>query len=236
MRTSITVIAYNEEKNIKRCLDSLMLQSQKADEIVVVAHNCSDKTEDIIKKYPPPVKLVSYKGPAGLIYARIKAFESASGDYIASIDADSYTHKNWLKNLIKPLQNPEISGTGGVVFLRDSLDGLLLTLFFFYVFRFLSPRGWYFWGSNFACRKSDYLKIGGLEPFIKLKDELKLTRWADDVYLSQKLKQLGKLVFAPKAKVYSRSTESKTDSSEPPRKNWADRNKIMKYLNRSAHS
>lgn len=52
MKTSILIIAHNEEAHIRECIESALHQSQKADEIVLVAHNCTDKTVDIAQEYP----------------------------------------------------------------------------------------------------------------------------------------------------------------------------------------
>lgn len=49
---SILIIAHNEEKHIEKCLESIRQQSLVADEIILVAHNCTDKTVAIAKKYP----------------------------------------------------------------------------------------------------------------------------------------------------------------------------------------
>ena len=49
MKTSVLVIANNEEKHIEDCLKSLTNQTQKPDEIVLIVHNSEDKTLEIAK-------------------------------------------------------------------------------------------------------------------------------------------------------------------------------------------
>lgn len=51
MKTSILIIAHNEEAYIQDCIESVLVQSKKANEIILVAHNCTDKTIKKAKKY-----------------------------------------------------------------------------------------------------------------------------------------------------------------------------------------
>ena len=51
MKVSIIVPAYNNEKTIKRCLDSLINQSFKDIEIIVINDGSSDKTKDMLDEY-----------------------------------------------------------------------------------------------------------------------------------------------------------------------------------------
>lgn len=52
MQTSILIIAHNEEAHIRECIESVLNQSRKADEILLIAHNCTDRTADIAQEYP----------------------------------------------------------------------------------------------------------------------------------------------------------------------------------------
>ncbi|NTV41573.1 MAG: glycosyltransferase family 2 protein, partial [Candidatus Moranbacteria bacterium] len=51
MKIALTIIAHNEEKNIEKCLFSALAQTLKPAEIIVVCHNCTDKTEEIARKF-----------------------------------------------------------------------------------------------------------------------------------------------------------------------------------------
>ncbi len=206
-KISILIIAHNEEQNIEKCILSILAQSQKPDEIVLIAHNCTDGTAVIAEKYKE-VRTVRYEGPIGIPYARIKGFEEVIGDIICCIDGDGWARKEWISSITQPLSNPEISGVGSIVTYTGSLFNLFATFKYFYLKQF-SIVGTYgkfcFWGPSFALRKKDYERIGGLLPFIDLRKNLKLTNWPDDSYLSLKLWQLGKVVLVKnkKAKVFA---------------------------------
>ena len=132
MKISVTIIAHNEERNIEKCITSVFDQTSKPDEIIVVCHNCSDKTENIVRKFKG-IKVVRLNSPAGVVYARIKAYESVSPDtdIIASTDGDSFMNRRWLENLLKPFSDQEVVATGGVIFFTNSAYANGMSLSFF---------------------------------------------------------------------------------------------------------
>lgn len=82
-KISAVISAYNEEKNIERCLKSLAF----ADEIIVVDNGSEDKTVDLAKKYTD--KIFSQKNnPKEIDMQKNLGFEKATYDWILSIDAD----------------------------------------------------------------------------------------------------------------------------------------------------
>lgn len=82
IKLSATIITYNEEKKIGKCLESLI---GIADEIIVVDSFSTDSTEAICKQYP--VKFLRNKFD-GYISQKNFAVQQASSDYILALDAD----------------------------------------------------------------------------------------------------------------------------------------------------
>jgi glycosyltransferase involved in cell wall biosynthesis len=97
MKVSVVIPVYNEEKRIKKCLDSLVNQSEKPDEIIVVDNNCTDGTIGIVKKYKE-VTIVK-ESKQGILFARNAGFDRATGDVIARSDADTILPANWIKSI-----------------------------------------------------------------------------------------------------------------------------------------
>lgn len=113
MTISVVVPAYNSEKTIKKCLDSLFSQSfNKPYEVVVVDDGSKDKTAEIVKEYPK-VKYVFQKN-AGPAAARNKGWKSASGEVVVFTDSDCVLDKNWLKEMVGPIDGKEVMAVGGV--------------------------------------------------------------------------------------------------------------------------
>ncbi|MCD4709895.1 MAG: glycosyltransferase [Bacteroidales bacterium] len=90
VQISAVIITYNEERNIKRCLDSLL---GVADEIVVVDSYSTDRTEEICRSYN--TVFIKHKF-TGHIEQKNWAILQASSPYILSLDADE-TLSNELK-------------------------------------------------------------------------------------------------------------------------------------------
>ncbi|MCL4354003.1 glycosyltransferase [Patescibacteria group bacterium] len=112
MKISVIIPVYNEEKYIGNCLESLMDQEEKADEIIVVNNNCTDRTIDICKQFP--VKIIDEE-EKGIVPARNKGFNAAVGDIIARCDADTVVPKNWIKIIKENFTDKDIVALGGPV-------------------------------------------------------------------------------------------------------------------------
>jgi glycosyltransferase involved in cell wall biosynthesis len=110
LKISVVIPVYNEEKYIGACLDSLLKQSDPADEIIVVDNNSTDNTVEIVKKYP--VKLLIEK-TQGTTYARNRGFNEAKYEIIARTDGDTILPKNWIKRIKKCFENEKIMGVSG---------------------------------------------------------------------------------------------------------------------------
>lgn len=233
MSISVLIIAHNEEKHIAQCINSVLNQTVHTDEIVLIAHNCTDQTETIARSFPG-VKVVSYQGSDGAPYARIKGFEEVTGDIIACIDGDSVAHPSWLKHISQPLiDTPHVSLVAGYVILTNNLWSRITSAFqFIWKRKILRQNTSLFaWGSNFACRKNDYARVGGIAPVVSLKETLSLHFWAEDLYISRALMQIGRIHIALTAKTYTTLPCWKLDLHTAPLKQWQEDNrKVVVYF------
>ena len=101
MKVSVVVCAKNEEKFIENCLKCLKNQTVKPEIIVVDGHS-KDKTFSIAKKYADKVVKDHKKGIAD---ARNLGWKIAKGDIVAYCDADCLPQKNWVKNILKHMND-----------------------------------------------------------------------------------------------------------------------------------
>ena len=103
---SIIIPVYNVEQYIKKCLDSVINQTYKNYEVIVVNDGTKDNSMDIVKNYD--VKIINQKN-AGLSAARNTGVKHASGEYIVFLDSDDYIEKDLLDKLNKSSKNkPDI--------------------------------------------------------------------------------------------------------------------------------
>ena len=95
---SIIVAAYNSEKTIGKCIESLLALDYKRYEIIIVDNNSSDKTAEIVKQYDVSYQFEKRRGwPA----ARNTGIKHSKAEFVANIDADCFASPNWLKILMK---------------------------------------------------------------------------------------------------------------------------------------
>lgn len=109
---SVVIPVLDEEKTIVACLRALMDGSDVPDEVVLVDNGCSDRTVRIALAFDG-VRVVHEPRP-GITFARTAGFDSASGDVIARLDADSQVSRDWVRR-IREIFASEVSldGVGG---------------------------------------------------------------------------------------------------------------------------
>ena len=96
VKVSVVVPVYNVEKYLDKCLTSLVNQTLKDIEIIVVNDGTKDNSQDIIDRYVKKYKNIkSYIKPnGGLSSARNYGIEKCKGEYIAFLDSDDYVNSN----------------------------------------------------------------------------------------------------------------------------------------------
>lgn len=110
MKVAVVVPAHNEEENIGKCLESIVNQEEKPDEIIVVDNNCTDKTEEIAKSFG--ARVVKEKNQ-GMIQARNAGFDAANFEIIARTDADAILPPNWISKIKEQFKDPNLGAISG---------------------------------------------------------------------------------------------------------------------------
>ncbi len=110
---SVIVPVYNVEKYIEKCLNSIINQTYKNIEVIIVNDGSEDSSIEICKKIQiedKRIKILNQKN-AGLSAARNTGIKNASGKYICFIDSDDYVHEDYIKLLLENLieNNTDIS-------------------------------------------------------------------------------------------------------------------------------
>jgi len=179
---SVVIPAYNEEKHIEACLDSLKKQSfpKLFYEVIVVDNDSTDKTAEIAKKFQTKVILETERGT---VFAIRKGLNQAQGDIVALTDADTIVNKDWLKNIYQAFENnPELVLVGGRTLFRPKVPLSVISQGIFNLANGLIG----FNGANGAIRKDTYQRVYGIDEKINLS-------WETD--LSLRLKKEGQKTF-----------------------------------------
>ena len=111
MKLSIIVPAFNAEKTIHQCLDSILAQTVPEFELIVINDGSADSTEEILKdylsRYPGLLRFQTVEN-GGQGRARNIALDMAKGDYIGFVDPDDYIEKNSLAALLKQMDDEQL--------------------------------------------------------------------------------------------------------------------------------
>ena len=112
MIISCVIAAFNEEKYISRCLNSLGHQELEHNdqlEIIVIDDGSSDDTREKVKNFKN-VKLLN-KDHEGAGPARNLGVKFARGEILVFVDADMEFEREFVKNLIAPIKLNQVKGT-----------------------------------------------------------------------------------------------------------------------------
>ena len=103
IRYSVIIPAYNAEKTIRRCLDSLVSIIRDDVELLVINDGSGDRTGEICQEYAERYSNVRYfcKENGGVSSARNMGLDEARGEWVAFVDADDYIFKKSLELLLK---------------------------------------------------------------------------------------------------------------------------------------
>jgi glycosyltransferase involved in cell wall biosynthesis len=127
---SVLISVYNGEDFISKAIDSVLVQTYKNFEILLIDDNSKDSTSDILikyaKKFPKKIKLFRNKKNIGLTKCLIKIMKNSKGKYIARLDADDFWHKDKLKIQINFLnKNKKVVLLGSSGFKVDSNNNVI---------------------------------------------------------------------------------------------------------------
>ena len=103
-KVSVILPIYNVEKYLRQCLDSVVNQTLKDIEIIVIDDCSTDTSLDIIRKIAQKDKrihIIALKQNSGVAVARNKGMEIATGEYIGLFDHDDVLHPSVLFEYVK---------------------------------------------------------------------------------------------------------------------------------------
>lgn len=189
MSISVVIPAYNEEKYIAGCIESV-LDNAPSDvlEIIVVCNACTDRTEDVALRYPKVKVVHEYRKGTG--YARNRGFREAKGEILAYLDADTRIHPGWFPMVRDAFRDPALVSFSGPCKFYD-LPAWQSAAVYMWWMACAMPEYYRckfaILGANFAVRKSALARIGGFDTSIVF--------WGDDTNLARRLRDVGDVKF-----------------------------------------
>lgn len=102
MKISIVTTVYNIEKYISKCIESLLIQTYKDIEIIIVDDCSNDSSMEIVSRYDDErIKIIKHSENMGAGWARRHGIEAATGEYVITIDGDDWISHTFIEDLVK---------------------------------------------------------------------------------------------------------------------------------------
>ena len=203
MTISVIVCAYNEAGYLASCLHSLLAQSRRPDELLVVNNASTDDTA-LVARGIGGARVIDERRK-GLVRVRETARRAATGDLLVYVDADCRAPLTWLERVERRfVRDATIVATSGPYRFYDwdwvgrtmirAYDLTVAPLTQLLVYRLLCI-GTLFYGGNFAVRREALDAIGGFDTAIEFHGE--------DTNLGRRLVRVGKVSMAPECWLYT---------------------------------
>lgn len=193
MTISVVVCAHDEEGFLAPCLHSLLAQTRPPDEVLVVDNASTDRTGEVAAAIPG-IRVVR-EPRKGLVIARERGRQEATGDLLVYVDADCRAPLTWLARVAAHFeQSPAlIALSGNYRFYDWDWSGRLLVRLYdltlgpatHVLVKYVLRMGVVFYGGNFAVRREALSAIGGFDTSIEFHGE--------DTNLGRRLFRVGRV-------------------------------------------
>lgn len=207
MKLSIVIPAYNEEKYLPLCLESVLAELKKTPhaqdvEVIVVNNASSDNTGQVAASFAG-VKVVN-ESRKGLVAARSAGYLASAGELIANIDADTKLPAGWIDKVFAEFARDEklVALSGPYVYYDASkFDRMLVVLWYrlgevtHFINQYLLKKGAMLQGGNFIVRRTALEQIGGFDTSIEF--------WGEDTDIARRISKVGKVKFTFQLPMYT---------------------------------
>jgi glycosyltransferase involved in cell wall biosynthesis len=123
---SVIMPVYNSEKYLKEAIDSILSQSYKNIELVIVNDGSTDSSKAIILRYSDSrIFLIENESNSGIVYSRNRGLEMASGEYVATLDSDDIALPERIEKQVGFLESNLVYGMCGTYYISIDSNGAI---------------------------------------------------------------------------------------------------------------
>jgi glycosyltransferase involved in cell wall biosynthesis len=205
MKISFVIPAYNEEKLLPKCLESVLAELKRTPceaEIVVVNNASTDHTKEVALRYPG-VRVVD-EPKKGLVQARHAGFNASTGELVANIDADTQLTPGWVATALREFaKDPRLVALSGPYLYHDlpAFTGFWVKIFYFFGWlghlfnQYVLRAGAMLQGGNFVLRRDAWERAGGFDTSIEF--------YGEDTDVAHRINRQGKVKWTWRFPMYT---------------------------------
>jgi len=224
VKVSVIVATYLPEmfEHFRECVESLLHQSYKNIEIIVVVDGDEEYCKSIMNRFSNliergVIRVYLNEKNLGLAESRNRGVKLTNGDIIAFIDDDAVADERWIEELVKMYRQGAIAAGGKLVPLWITKKPKWLPEEFYWLIGathlgfpedVTEVRNTF--GSNLSFRKEVFMNLGGFRPELGVRGSISLQ--AEETELCERMRrEFGKgVMYNPKAVVYHKIFERRT--------------------------
>ena len=107
---SVLIPAYNAEKTINRCIESILHQAYENIEVIIVNDGSTDNTLSILSNYAKIDRRIAIYNQTnkGVSATRNVCLKNAHGDYVLYVDADDWIEANMIQQMLELMKDADI--------------------------------------------------------------------------------------------------------------------------------
>jgi glycosyltransferase involved in cell wall biosynthesis len=205
MKLSFVIPAYNEEKLLPQCLESVLAELGRTPceaEVVVVNNASTDRTREVALRYGG-VRVVD-EPKKGLVQARQAGFAATTGELVANIDADTRLPHGWIAVVLGEFARDHKLVALSGPYIYDELPAWQRTMvkawyapgwLFDKVVQPLTGRATMLQGGNFVIRRDAWQQAGGFDTSIKF--------YGEDADVARRIGRQGKVKWTWRLPMYT---------------------------------
>lgn len=204
-KISVIILTRNSQKHLKKCLDSVFMQTYPDYEVIIIDSFSTDRTPIILSNYPK-TKIIPFSKDISVGLARKTGSDAASGEILAYIDSDvELPYDIWLENMHKPfIEYPDIAGVQTLAKCRPTDPPILKKIHarFEYKDKVIGIDNYQPIGTSHLLIKKDILEsVGGFKDVFS----------GEDIELMKSIMKLGyKFIYLKEEKCYHYHVDSYT--------------------------
>ncbi|MCL4552356.1 MAG: glycosyltransferase family 2 protein, partial [Candidatus Marsarchaeota archaeon] len=120
---TVIVVNWNGRRYLESCLSSILAQTYRNLEVVLVDNGSTDRSVEFVAERFPEVRVLVNQENVGFAAANNQAIEVTRGEYVALLNNDTYADPAWLERLVAAMEvNPRVGACASKMLLAEEQE------------------------------------------------------------------------------------------------------------------